>query len=198
MKANVLSKTAMQVSEYFKKAYELSQVNPGVKAYDNSKFTNILQYHTYYFEAMAYNVTAIEEYKKASDSGKGMGLAVAYFKKVKALMDNAKSVCQMIPSNYLENFNAKIKDIKNILEKAEKDNKTIYFESVPGGVPRPDMQNFVKLEPVFEDLNSKLNLEDKLRHIVPPPVRGMQEELKNILQEIINQQYEQQNKADNE
>ena len=56
MKASVLSKTAMQVSEYFKKAYELSQVNPGVKAFDNAKFTNILQYHTYYFEAMAFNV----------------------------------------------------------------------------------------------------------------------------------------------
>lgn len=81
-------------------------------------------------------------------------------------------------------------DLKTVLEKAEKDNKTVYFEKEPGDVPRPDMQNFVKLEPVLEDLNNKLNLEDKLRHIVPPPVRGMQEELKNIIQEIINQQYE--------
>jgi hypothetical protein len=39
----------------------------------------------------------------------------------------------------------------------------------------------VKLEPVLGDLSGKLNLEDKLRHIVPPPVRGMQEELKNLL-----------------
>ena len=42
MKANVLAKTSMQVSEYFKKAYELSQVNPGVKNFDNGKFANIL------------------------------------------------------------------------------------------------------------------------------------------------------------
>lgn len=61
------------------------------------------------------------------------------------------------------------------------ENKSIYFEKELTDVPRPDMQNFVKLEQVFENLNSKLNLEDKLRHIVPPPVRGMQEELKNIL-----------------
>ena len=67
MKSSVLSKTAMQVSEYFKKAYELSQVNPGVAKFDNAKFTNILQYHTYYFEAMAYNVIAIEKYKEAND-----------------------------------------------------------------------------------------------------------------------------------
>ena len=58
LKANVLSKTAMQVAEYFKKAYELSQTNQGLKAYDNAKFSNILCYHSYYFEAMAYYVVA--------------------------------------------------------------------------------------------------------------------------------------------
>lgn len=35
LKAAVLSKTAMQVSEYFKKAYELSQTNTGLKTFDN-------------------------------------------------------------------------------------------------------------------------------------------------------------------
>jgi hypothetical protein len=37
----------------------------------------------------------------------------------------------------------------------------------------------VKLEAVFNEINEKILLEDKLRHIVPPAVRGMQEELKN-------------------
>lgn len=45
------------------------------------------------------------------------------------------------------------------------------------------MQNFVKLDMILDDLNSKLPIEDKLRHIVPPAVRGMQEELKTFLQE---------------
>ena len=31
MKASILSKTSMQVAEYFKKAYELSQTNAGLK-----------------------------------------------------------------------------------------------------------------------------------------------------------------------
>lgn len=34
MKAGVLSKVSMQVSEYFKKSYELSQTNVGLKSYD--------------------------------------------------------------------------------------------------------------------------------------------------------------------
>lgn len=41
MKPGVLSKVAMQVSEYFKKSYELSQTNVGLKQYDNSRFANI-------------------------------------------------------------------------------------------------------------------------------------------------------------
>lgn len=58
MKAAVLTKIAMQVSEYFKKAYELSQTNGGLKQFDNGKFGSILMYHTYYFEGMSYFVTA--------------------------------------------------------------------------------------------------------------------------------------------
>lgn len=42
MKPNVLAKIAMQVSEYFKKAYDLSQTNQALKAFDGGKFANIL------------------------------------------------------------------------------------------------------------------------------------------------------------
>ena len=46
MKAVVLSKIAMQVSEYFRKAYDLSQTNAGIKSYDAGRFSNILNYHS--------------------------------------------------------------------------------------------------------------------------------------------------------
>ena len=39
-------------------------------------------------------------------------------------------------------------------------------------------------------MQGKIPFEDKLRHIVPPEVRAMQNELKNQIQEVINQQYE--------
>ena len=65
MKAVILSKTAMQVSEYFKKAYELSQTNNGLKDFDQRKFASVLMYHTYYFEGMAYLKLAEEEFKQA-------------------------------------------------------------------------------------------------------------------------------------
>jgi hypothetical protein len=52
------------------------------------------------------------------------------------------------------------------------------------------MQNFVKMEPLLDSLQSKLPIEEKLRHIVPPQVRVMQVELKTKLQEVINQMFE--------
>ena len=42
---------------------------------------------------MAFNVSAIEEYKSASDKGKGMGLAVAYFKKSYSILEKARPIC---------------------------------------------------------------------------------------------------------
>ena len=58
MKPGVLAKIAMQVADYFKKAYDLSQTNSGLKTYDSGKFANIMQYHSIYFQAMAYFVLA--------------------------------------------------------------------------------------------------------------------------------------------
>ena len=49
MKAGVLAKIAMQVAEYFKKAYDLSQTNAGLKSYEGGKFANVMNYHSIYF-----------------------------------------------------------------------------------------------------------------------------------------------------
>jgi hypothetical protein len=51
---------------------------------------------------------------------------------------------------------------------------------------------------MVDDLNSRIPLEDKLRHIVPPAVRVMQEELKTQLSEILSAQYEVEAKTESE
>jgi hypothetical protein len=67
MKPGVLAKIAMQVAEYFRKSYELSQTNVGLKSYDNGKFANIQLYHSLYFKGIAYFVLAKEQYKKVEE-----------------------------------------------------------------------------------------------------------------------------------
>ena len=55
--------------------------------------------------------------------------------------------------------------------------------------PKPDPQNFVQLSSVADELNKTPELDNKFRHLVPPAVRQMQDELKNILQQIIDQEF---------
>ena len=68
--------------------------------------------------------------------------------------------------------------------KAENENKTIYYEGNidASECPKPDPQNFVNLSSVAEELNKTPELDNKFRHLVPPAVRQMQDELKNVLQ----------------
>ena len=192
MKPAILSKIAMQVSDYFKKAYDLSQTNQALKAFDSGKFANIMHYHSLYFGAMAFLVLAEEEYKVANEKSNGMGKAVTLFKRTTIEFDKAKPVVATVPSNYQDNFNARYAAMCKSRDKAINENKTIYFEreTEPEKLGPLDMQNFVKLEPTLDSLSGKLGIEDKLRHIVPPQVRAMQVEVKQKLQEVINQNFE--------
>jgi hypothetical protein len=83
-----------------------------------------------------------------------MGLAVGYFKAVLGQLDEAKKEVPLIPSNYQDNFNNKYNDIAAMRDKAIKDNKSIYFEreTPVDQIPKPDCQNFVKLEAALENI----------------------------------------------
>jgi hypothetical protein len=127
-----------------------------------------------------------------------MGRVVGYFKKTAAEFERAKGIVTLIPSSYQDNFNTKYADVVKMRDKAINENKTIYFEKELGfdQITPPAAQNFVKLEPMMESLHLKLPIEDKLRHIVPPQVRTMQVELKQKLQEVINGQFEHEQKEE--
>lgn len=83
-------------------------------------------------------------------------------------------------------------------DKAIKENQTIYFETEvhQDKIPKPDMQNFVKMEALVDTLNGKFPIEEKLRHLVPPQVRVMQGELKTKLQDVVNQMFEVEQKTE--
>ena len=100
MKPTVLAKVSMQVSEYFRKAYELSQTNQMLKQFDGAKFANIQQYHSIYFKSMAWYIISQDEYKKVEEQARGMGLACALLKATAFMMEKAKAVVLTIPANY--------------------------------------------------------------------------------------------------
>ena len=113
-----------------------------------------MHYHSLYFSAMAYTVLATNAYKEANEKSSGMGIAVSFFKKATAELDKAKAVVTLVPSNYQDNFNNKYAEVCKLRDKAINENKTIYFDrEVPiEKIPKPDMQNFVKLEPALDNI----------------------------------------------
>ena len=68
------------------------------------------------------------EFKKANDEGHGMGLALSHLKATQALFDRAKPLVAGLPSNYVDTYNSKISEVTKVLEKANHENKSIYFE----------------------------------------------------------------------
>lgn len=100
MKAGILSKTSMKVAEYFKSAFQHSQTNVGIKQFDSGRFSGIMHYHSYYFEAMAYLCLAIETYQNVEKTTKGMGLAIGYYSKTLEVLNGVKGVVMSIPPNY--------------------------------------------------------------------------------------------------
>jgi hypothetical protein len=59
----------------------------------------------------------------------------------------------------------------------------IYYEVVtkPENVEVPNPKNYVKLVDCSAELNAPPELDNHLRHLVPPAVRQMQQELKSVL-----------------
>jgi hypothetical protein len=103
---------------------------------------------------MAYFVVAQEEFKTVNETAQGMGKVVGLFKCTAAIFDKAKQVVLTVPSNYQDNFNNKYAEICKLRDKAIQENKTIYFDrEVPmDQIPKPDCQNFVKMEPVLDNI----------------------------------------------
>jgi len=71
------------------------------------------------------------------------------------------------------------------------ENKTVYYDTVMDAddCPKPDPNNFVKTIDISAEINAKANLDNQFRHLVPPAVRQMQDDLKNILQGIVSEHF---------
>lgn len=60
----------------------------------------MLHYHSYYFEAMAYLCLAIEKYQAVRETAQGIGEAIGFYKKTKALLESTKSIVMNIQASY--------------------------------------------------------------------------------------------------
>jgi len=62
----------------------------------------------------------------------------------------------LIGGGYKQNWQTKVDATKTIRDQAEKENKNIYYESevAESEIAVPDMKNFVKIEPLLEQIDT--------------------------------------------
>ena len=67
----------------------------------------------------------------------------------------------------------------------------VFYEKIPQGseIQMPDQKNFVKFVDCSHMLDEVPMLNEILRHIVPPPVRRMQAEFQQFLQNLVEGEY---------
>jgi hypothetical protein len=181
MAGNVLSKVAAQTAIYFDNAHKENQVNNALRGIGQGKFANVLGYHARYFKAQAYWHLGNGKFKEADSKGKGMAAAFSYLAEAVRLYGEAQPFANALGGAYKGNFDAKLAACRELAAKAESDNKSIYYEPNVNvnDLPKPDPQNYVALESCAEDINKPAELDQKLRHLVPPEVRANADELKN-------------------
>ena len=116
-----------------------------------------------------------------------MALAIANLTVCVEKFNESKPYCDALGGAYQSNFQTKFAEAQQLLAKAIDENKKIYYEhNIPTSeLAKPDPQNFVNLLQMNDEINVPPELDEKLRHIVPPAVRVLQDELKNVLQQII-------------
>lgn len=120
-----------------------------------------------------------------------MNQAIAYLTLAVEKYTEAKPFAEACGGPYKTNFDAKMNAAQALLAKSIQENKTIYYESqIPTSeLPKPDPQNFVNLQTQADEINARASIEDKLCHLVPPQVRALQDELKQQLSGILQQEF---------
>ena len=177
----ILSKVALQISNYFREAYSFSQMNRASKSFNKGQFANIMAYHDKYFSASAWLVLGISRFQKAKDEGHDMGVAAGTAKEAQAIFKSCEPIVAQIPPDYKDNFVKKLEQASNMAKMSEEKAKTVFFETVAtrDKIKMPDSKNFVKFDSsCSEDFNKIPTMNETLRHVVPPQVRKMQGEFK--------------------
>ena len=162
---------------------------------------NILEYHAKYFEASAWLVLGINRFKVAKETGGAMGVAAGTANHAYQLFVNMGPIISAIPSDYGENYKKKLANAEQMAKTSTDKAKNVFFDAIPvhAKVPMPDSKNFVKFDDSCkEELNKTPVMNETLRHVIPPEVRTMQSEIKQFIQNTIDQKYKELEKQDTE
>ena len=106
-----------------------------------------------------------------------------------------------IPADYKVNYTKKLENAQQMSTTATDKAKNVFFEKIPEerDGKMPDRKNFVKFdESAKAALEVVPTMSETLRHVIPPEVRAMQGELKQFIQNTVDQKFEELKRKDTE
>ena len=128
-----------------------------------------------------------------------MGIAAGTANHAAQLFAKMEGIVRTIPQDYVDNYTKKREQANRMATMSADKAKKVFFEKIPDfkDIQMPDQKNFVKFDgTVASELNNIPVMNEILRHVIPPQVRNMQGEFKQQMQNMIDQAYKSQEKAD--
>lgn len=154
-------------------------------------FANVLGYHAKYYMALAYMQLAEGQVAFTNEKAKECGKCVTMLKTTVAKFEEARPFVNALGGAYKANFDKTYGEAVALRDKMNQENKTVYYDNEPSveDCPKPDPTNYVKTISMADVLNANSPIDEKLRHLVPPAVRQMQDELSKVLQGLVQEQF---------
>lgn len=113
-----------------------------------------------------------------------MGTAAGTAINASQIFKNMQGVVSHVPVDYRDSYAKKAKQAEDLANMATEKAKNVFFEAIPPSneIPIPDSKTFVKFdESIKPDFNQVPDINETLRHVVPPEVRKMQGEVRTQL-----------------
>ena len=181
-----LAKLAITMSRNFRKSYDVSKDNVLYK-HIGEEIRNILYFQYLLFYSASQYWLSFEDREKGSQTGDGFGKGVARLKKALESIEKAMRV-KGIRGRYLENGRTYLQMIRSEKENAEKENLSIYMDSIPDPNTLEEAEEITRLVPQFPksiDIHSKIEGQECMNELVPPSVLAAMAEYKELLNQIL-------------
>jgi programmed cell death 6-interacting protein len=189
-KYGLLAKLAIQASAYYGNAYSYASTPPLCKSLDKKRFTGILQFNETSFIAQAYYWDALEKQKISTETGEGMGKAVASIQKANKYLDGMKKHEKSLSPAILGQYKELCEQLQDKKNQIESQNSKIYHENVPASATEIDCMPFGQPISIEPELNKSYEGQETLQRMVPPAVRELEDEYKKEVGLIMNQIFE--------
>jgi len=185
---DMISRLAMQASEYYGKAFSLASTHPLNTVPKIQSFMSILYFNECAFLAQAHYWRAYFYYYQTEQTTQGIGMAVAHINKALEAIEKVMTKGIKIKPELITRYNDFKKTYMERKMFYEDKNNKIYHETIPKTLDNNSIAclNYDTPVNIEADLNRQFEGKEIFARMVPPAVRALLDEYRQYISTIIN------------